>query len=118
MQLHVVAHGQRCHMLLSEDLGFLLGRCSHVAIREAHHSLVLDANEIIRWRTLQVITGTPHLPCLEALAELFPGAHVGLSGFNVPLPCRAPEEVMAHCVAQGIEVKGSRIVYQPLSTKI
>jgi hypothetical protein len=103
-------------MLLSEDLGFLLGRCSHVAIREAHHSLVLDANEIIRWRALQVITGTPHLPCLETLAELFPGAHVGLSGFSVPLPCRAPEEVMAHCVAHGIEVKGSRIVYQPLST--
>ena len=112
MHLYATAHGQRCHMLLSEDLGFLLGQCSHVAIREAQRSLVLEADEIIHWRVLQVITGTPHLPCLEALAELFPGAHVGLSGFSVPLPCRAPEEVMAHCVARRIEVKGSRIVYQ------
>lgn len=118
MHLHAVAHRQRCHMLVSEDLGFLLGQCSHVAVREAHRPLVLEANEIIHWRALQVITGTPHLPCLERLAEVFPGARVGLSGFSVPLPRHTPEEIMAHCVAQGIEVKGSRIVYQPLRSQV
>ena len=117
MRLCAVAHGQRCQLLLSGDLGLLLGRCSRVAIREARRPLVLEANEIIHWRALQVVTGAPHLPSLERLAEVFPGARIGLSGFSVPLPSGTPEEVLADCVAHEIEVKGSRIVYQPSSTQ-
>jgi hypothetical protein len=73
--------------------------------------MVLDAEAIIRWRVLQVITGTPYLPAPERLRELFPEAELDDVGFHIPITKCPPEEVLADCLTHGIRVTGSRIVY-------
>jgi hypothetical protein len=74
--------------------------------------VVLDAETIIRWRVLQVVTATPHLPPLEQLNEIFPGARLDSSGFQVTISSRTPEHMLAQCLAHGIPVRESRIIYQ------
>jgi hypothetical protein len=101
----------RCRVLISADLGFLLGRCSQVALREGEELVVLEAERVIEWRTLQIVTGTPFLPGLERLNAMFPRAYLDSSGFRVPISSRSAEEVFAECLMHGIPVSGSRIVY-------
>jgi hypothetical protein len=72
---------------------------------------VLDAEVVIRWRVLQVVTATPHLPCLERLNEMFPGAHLNSTGFEVAISSRSPEHFLAECLSHGIPVRESRIIY-------
>jgi hypothetical protein len=99
-------------VLASADLGFLLGRCNRVALREGSAPVILDAGTVIQWRTLQVITGLPHLPELERLAQQFPGiVHCDSTGLLIPIPRTTPEEVLAECIATGMQVTGSRVVY-------
>jgi hypothetical protein len=105
-------HGYgRSGLLASADLGFLLGRCSHVALREETEAVVLPTELVIQWRSLQVVTATPWLPEIDRLAEVVPGAHLDLTGFHVPLHGRVPEEVLADCLSHAIPVAGSRIIY-------
>jgi hypothetical protein len=73
--------------------------------------VVLQAELLIQWRVLQVVTGTPYLPGLERLSDIFRTAHLGPTGFQIPIPTRTPEEVLRECLAYGIPVAGSRIVY-------
>src|SRR5438094_780627 len=87
-----------CRVLVSADLGFLLGRCSHVALREGTAAIVLEAEVVIQWRTLQVVTATPYLSGLERLSAQFPGLHADGAGLLVPLPTGSPEEVLAECL--------------------
>jgi hypothetical protein len=101
----------RCRVLISADLGFLLGRCSHVAVREGEEVVVLEAERVIEWRTLQIVTGTPFLPGLECLNAMFPRAHLDPNGFRVPVASESPEDVLAECLTHGIPVCSSRIVY-------
>jgi hypothetical protein len=98
-------------LLLSHDLGSLLTRCRRVLVRVGEQPLVLGADTIIRWRALQVATATPHLPGLARLQALFPGLRVTAEGFLVPVPKRSPEEILGLCIAEGVRVTGSRIVY-------
>jgi hypothetical protein len=99
-------------ILVSADLGFLLGRCNRVALRERSAPVILDADMVIQWRTLQVITGLPYLPGLGRLVEQFPGIiPCGPLGLLIPIPERSPEEVLAECLATGMQVTGSRVVY-------
>jgi hypothetical protein len=60
---------------------------------------------------LQVVTGTPYLPGLERLSDMFRTAHLDPTGFQIPIPTRTPEEVLGECLAYGIPVAGTRIVY-------
>jgi hypothetical protein len=100
-------------LLVSADLGFLLGRCNRVALREASTPVILDADTVIRWRTLQVITGLPYLPGVERLARWFPGIiHSGPLEVLIPISTGSPEEVLAECLAAGMQVSASRVVYQ------
>jgi hypothetical protein len=101
----------RCWVLVSPDLGFLLGRCSHIALREGTAAVVLEAESVIQWRTLQVATATPYLTGLQRLSAQFPGLHADGADLLVPLPTGSPEEVLAECLASGVQVTGSRIVY-------
>ena len=101
----------RCRVLISPDLGLLLGRCSHIALREGTELVVLEAERLIQWRTLQIVTATPFLPGLERLSTMFPGAHLDPSGFQVPIPASSPEEVLGECLTHGIPVSGTRILY-------
>jgi hypothetical protein len=73
--------------------------------------VVLEAETLIQWRAIQVSTSTPYLPGIERLLELFPGLLPNRNGVLVPLRASSPEEVLAGCLAQGLPVTGSRIVY-------
>ena len=100
-------------LLIAPDLGHLLSRCDWIVLREGDHALVLEASAVIQWRSLQVVTATPFLPCPERLNQLFPGAEVEAAGFLVPLSNRAPELILSDCVRNGIPVRKSQIVYSP-----
>jgi hypothetical protein len=99
-------------MLLSGDLGLLLSRCSHVAVRDRWRARVLTAEALIGWRALQVVTGTPGLPAGKTLQEIFPAAFLSDAGFCVPAEGATPEAVLAECLRRGILVTESRIVYR------
>ncbi|MGH7509303.1 MAG: hypothetical protein ACREMZ_07505 [Gemmatimonadales bacterium] len=110
-----VPHVARCSILVSSDLGFLLTHCHRVVLREGRRPVVLGVEAVIHWRALQVATATPHLPGIERLRALFPGFLSGASAILVPLRAHSPEEVLARCIAEGIQIKGSRVVYSPLA---
>ena len=113
LRLRIRADGRCSRLLVASDLGLLLRCCNWVVVREADQTLVLQSELLIRWRTLQVVTGTPYLPSPERLKELFPDAMANAIGFHVPTQCRPPEEVLAECLTHGIPVAESRIVYHP-----
>lgn len=101
----------RRRVLISSDLGFLLSQCSQIALREGTELVVLRAELIIHWRALQVVTAAPYLPGLERLSAVLPGLRSNHNGFQVPIAVRSPEEVLAECLANGLQVSGSRVVY-------
>ena len=100
-------------MVISDDLGVLLRSCGHVILREGSQPIVIDAAMVIQWRTLQVITATPYLPGLESLKAQFPEIQLHPAGLSVPIRAWSPEFVLAECLAHGIQVAGSRVVYHP-----
>ena len=109
--LCVTARGRSCRMLLSGDLGLLISRCNHIAIRVEHQTRVLAAEALIQWRALQVVMSTPCLPSPECLEQIFPGAVIEAAGFRVSLCSAVPEAILAACVMHGIGVTETRIVY-------
>ncbi len=113
-RLHVrrVPHDSRT-VLASSDLGFLLGRCGDVALREGDRTVVLASEAVIEWRALQIVTATPYLPGLDRLEGLFPGLRSTTRGFLVPVGKDSPEEVLALFLEEGVQVSGSCVVYQP-----
>jgi hypothetical protein len=112
LHVHRVPHDSRT-VLASPDLGFLLGRCVEVALREGERTVVLASETVIEWRALQVVTATPSLPGLDRLEGLFPGLRSTTSGFLVPVGKDSPEEVLALCLEEGVQVSRSCVVYQP-----
>jgi hypothetical protein len=111
LRIYRVARVPRGRVLASSDLGFLVGRCSRIAVRQGQQVEVLAAEAVIQWRALQVATATPYLPGLERLRALFPELRSTASGLVVPIGGQSPEEVLARCLAEGVRVTGSRIVY-------
>jgi hypothetical protein len=111
LHLYESASGASHRLLIGPDLGYLLRRCDRVVLRTGTNPVVLDAETIIRWRVLQVVTATPHLPSLERLHEVFHSAHLDSSGFRVPISSATPEHVLAECLTRGIPVRESRIIY-------
>ena len=112
LHLYESASGGSHRLLIGPDLGHLLSRCDRVALREGTHPVVLDAEAVIHWRTLQVVTSSPYLPGLQRLHEIFPEAHLNSSGFQIAIASRTPEHVLAECLTHGIPVRESRIVYR------
>jgi hypothetical protein len=102
---------QTFRILIGRDLGSLLRRCNWVAVRLGQDPVLLRAEELIRCRALQVVTGTPYLPSSERLAEILSGAQPKLRGFSVLTSSHPPEEVLAVCLTHGIPVTESRIEY-------
>jgi hypothetical protein len=100
-----------CLVLASADLGFLLGHCPRVAVREGQKTRVLSSEAILEWRALQVATATPYLPGIERVRTVFPRLRAIDRGFVVPLEKESPEEVLARCVRDGVRVTGSRVIY-------
>jgi hypothetical protein len=104
--------GPAGRLLVSPDLGSLLRRCRRIAVRIAGRVVVLGAERLIAWRTLQVATGTPYLPSLERLRTVFPGAALNGRVLEVPLGTESPEAVLASCLLEGIDVSGTWISYR------
>jgi hypothetical protein len=84
-----------------------------VAVREGKQTIVLASEMVIEWRALQVATATPYLPGLDRLRTLFPGLQMMPNGFLVPVAKQSAEEVLALCLEEGMQVRGSRVVYRP-----
>jgi hypothetical protein len=103
--------GRPTSLLLSPDLGFLLQRCSRIVLRQGGKPSTLQAETIIQWRALQVATATPWLPGYEKLAALFPGTELQEGGLLIPLGGRSPEQILVECLASGMRVIRSNIVY-------
>jgi hypothetical protein len=108
--LRIQWSSQTYTILIGRDLGSLLRRCNWIAVRLGQEPVLLRAEELIRCRALQVVTGTPYP--LERLAELLSGAQPQPGGFSVPTDHHPPEEVLAICLAHGIPVTESRIGYR------
>ena len=111
LALYQLPHRSECRVLVSSDLGLLLGQCNEVAVRKDQQVAVLPAETVIHWRALQVALAMPYLPGLARLRRQFPKMKVDLDGFVVPLSRESPEEVLARCVAEGVRIAGSEIVY-------
>jgi hypothetical protein len=111
VRIYRLTHHNLGHALASQDLGFLLKRCTQVAVRQDSHVIVLPSREVVQWRTLQVATATVYLPGLERIRAVFPELRVTLGGFEVPLRTGSAEEVLVRCVSEGVRITGSRIVY-------
>lgn len=98
-------------LLCAPDLGLLMRRCRRVALRRGGDILALPAEDLLRWRVLQVVTGTPYLPDLERLSALFPDLAPFADGFVVRVAHRSPEEVLAAVRAADIPIAASQIGY-------
>jgi hypothetical protein len=55
----------------------------------------------------------PFLPGLDRLRMQFPDLQIHPTGLSIPIQARSPEEVLAECLANGMQVTESRIVYLP-----
>ncbi len=110
-RLRLTRAGRCARVLISRDLGLLLRRCPQIVLREGSDPVVLETQVLIRWRALQVVTGTPCLPPPQLLREVFPEAYFEATGFRVSIQQHVPEQVLAECVTRGIPVVESRVVY-------
>jgi hypothetical protein len=110
--LTISANRRSVTVTLGQDLGQLLQSCERIVVREGSVPLLLSAPALIHWRALQVVVGPAHSPCADRLKEIFPQVELDPTGFKVPTRGSSPEQILARCLAQGIPVKESRIVYQ------
>jgi hypothetical protein len=111
-RLTISADGRCICITIGQDLGQLLPCCARIVVRSGSVPVVLGAEALIHWRSLQVIVGAPYLPGPERLREIFPEAEIEPSGFRVSTELRSPEDVLSNCVRHGIPVMESRVVYR------
>jgi len=116
LRLRGTGFGRRCRVLVAHDLGFLLRRCSHVAIRDGPRIAVLPADRLIAWRTLQIVLGTPYLPDLQQLRALYPGLRVSDRRIAVAIEDDSGQAVLAACAAGRVPVLATWIDYGGLSS--
>ena len=102
----------RRSVLAGSDLGGLLRRCNRIAIRHQHRVEVVDAERLIAWRTLRIVTGCTDLPGVEQLRMLIPRLQARGSQIEVPIGLGGPEETLAACVAARVPVVASWIAYR------
>lgn len=79
-----------CALLAGADLGALLRRCALIAVRCKGSVVVARAEELIAWRTLQIVTGAPCLPEIDRLRSLVPGLEVSRNAARRPTRSRQP----------------------------
>jgi hypothetical protein len=117
--LHLHETGtQTSRIIIGSDLGYLLAHCGRVALREGHVLVVLPAEVVIRWRTLQVVTSSPYLPGLEQLSTIFAGLRSTPTGLKMPVGGSSPEEFLAELLVRGVQIVGSSIMYTPSDPRL
>ncbi len=72
---------------------------------------VMEAERLIGWRALQIVLGTPYLPGLERLRQLYPEMRLSGGTLLLPLGLGSAEEVLAACAAARLPVAATRINY-------
>ncbi|MDQ3224123.1 MAG: hypothetical protein M3Q75_11730, partial [Gemmatimonadota bacterium] len=92
-------------------LGYLLRRCARVAVRDGEQMTVVAAERLIGWRALQIVLGTPYLPGLDQLRQLYPEIRLSGGTLVLPLGLVSAEEVLAACAAARLPVAATRIGY-------
>ena len=99
-------------LLVSDDLGYLLRRCSWIAFRDADTVTTASAAVLVRWRVLEIVLAAPYLPPANQLHQLLPDARVRHGVVAVPIGLGSAEEALALCAAQGLPVAATRIAYR------
>ena len=107
--LHLRAGGRA--LLASADLGYLLRRCARVLVRDGVAAIVLEADQLIAWRTLQIVVGTPYLPEVHALQAMYPGLRVAHGRIALPIGLDGAEPALAACAAARVPVTATWIEY-------
>jgi len=100
-----------CALLAATDLGWLLRRAARVLVRHGGRAVVLDAERLIAWRTLQVVVGAPYLPQVHELRKLYPELRADGWRLALPLGLEGAEPALAACVAARLPVAASWIDY-------
>jgi hypothetical protein len=107
--LHLRAGGRA--LLASADLGYLLRRCTRVLVRDGETAIVLEADRLIAWRTLQIVVGAPYLPEVQALRAMYPGLRVAQGRIALPIGLDGAEPALAACAAARVPVTATWIEY-------
>ena len=100
------------HLLAAEDLGFLLHRCSEVAVQDGGRVAPVPAGVLIGWRVLEIVLATPYLPSPHQLRALFPTARIREGMVALPIGLGSAEEALAVCAAAHLPVAATRIAYR------
>jgi hypothetical protein len=100
-----------CQLLAADDLGYLLRRCSHVALRDGAAVRLVRSEVLLRCRVLEIVLAAPYLPPPDQLHALFPTAGVREGVVTLPLGLGSAEEALALCAAEGLPVSATRISY-------
>ena len=108
--LHLRAGGRA--LLASTDLGYLLRRCARVLVRDGKAVVPLTADQLIAWRTLQIVVGAPYLPEVQALRAMFPGLRVAPGRIALPIGLDGAEPALAVCAATRLPVTATWIEYE------
>lgn len=107
--LHLRAGGRA--LLASDDLGYLLRRCPRVLLRDARSAVVLEAERLIAWRTLQIVVGAPYLPQVPMLRAMYPALRVTEGRIDLPIGLGGAEPALAACAAARVPVAATWIEY-------
>jgi hypothetical protein len=105
------APGGGRHLLVAQDLGYLLCRCTRVVVRDGEWLTPVPSGVLVGWRVLEVVLGAPYLPPPDQLRALFPAARVHEGVLTLPLGLRSAEEALAVCAAERLPVAATRIAY-------
>lgn len=100
------------YLLVSDDLGYLLRRCSRVAVRDGGEVRAVSAGVLVGCRVLEIVLATPYLPAPHQLRRLFPAARVCEGVVALPLGFGSPEEALALCASERLPVSETRIAYR------
>jgi hypothetical protein len=98
-------------LLAAEDLGYLLGRCGEVAVRDGERVILVPAGVLIGWRVLEIVLAAPYLPPPNQLRALFPAARVREGVLELPIGLGSAEEALALCATERLPVAATRIAY-------
>jgi hypothetical protein len=105
-------------LICSSDLGYLLRRCRRVLVRQRADVRACDADELIAWRTLQIVVGAPYLPPLTTLRALCPDLRAQRGRIAFPLGLSRAEPILAACAAARVPVAATWIDYRrPVRTQ-
>jgi hypothetical protein len=83
-----------------------------VLVRDGEAAIALEADQLIAWRTLQIVVGAPYLPEVQVLRDMYPGLRVAQGRITLPIGLDGAEPALAACAAARVPVAATWIVYR------